>query len=540
MKVNKLFLTTMLTCLPLYVMARETTPNDTLPHSWSDTILINRSNHGFMVDKRMFDQPVSAYMASPSGDYEMYVFQQMGKKGKKNNYRVELHRAGDNAKLWARSFKAPTCSYRMTPYGVFEEICGRIQMLRYTSGATIWKASSHTYSGCVDDHFFTRDPFKGLCAYSLRTGKKEWNTRISYAGGLNYSQMIDTNHDFLVADNIYKIDWRSGDTKQIKAKTHIKNNDAIANSLVLTFGSATLAAIIGYGPVYYFEPYGYTRKVKINKRGNLNVSATSGYNITGIASNIVRSNGRNYFADRNSVVCFDDDMNEIWRTNVDSDDKMSRSTLLLTHDKLFVISIGDAVKDGKFQSITKPSIAAYQTSDGMHIFTKKLREDKTSIRADYGEGYYYYIMFEDEMFALNTVNNRVSRINYNADRYGKLSSFLSKEESFIKDDNAFYPLCCVAKHIPVKADNGNCIDIDAETGNVKFLCDAKNVYYLIGELNGKTIIRGSTGDGEVWCIDGGKASLLNDEAKKVWVNEGNVTIMNKGGNIIIYTALGNS
>ena len=45
----------------------------------------------------------------------------------------------------------------------------------------------------------------------------------------------------------------------------------------------------------------------------------------------------------------------------------------------------------------------------------------------------------------------------------------------------------MAKHIPVKADNGNCIDIETETGDVKLLCDAKNVYHLIGELNGKTI-----------------------------------------------------
>ena len=104
MKVNKLFLTTMLTCLPLYVMARETTPNDTLPHSWSDTILINRGNHGFKMNKLKFDLPINSYMASPSGEYEAFIFP----SNHKGEFRIVVRRKGEKVMLWDKKFNAST------------------------------------------------------------------------------------------------------------------------------------------------------------------------------------------------------------------------------------------------------------------------------------------------------------------------------------------------------------------------------------------------------------------------------------------------
>ena len=522
MKVNKLFLTTMLTCLPLYVMARETTPNDTLPHSWSDTILINRGNHGFKMNKLKSDLPINSYMASPSGEYEAFIFQ----SNHKGEFRIVVRRKGEKVMLWDKKFNASTCTYRMTRYGVLEAKQQHLKMLSYTTGKPVWKASTNSYSGCMDGYAITEDVFGGIYAHSLRTGKIQWKSSISHNGGLCYIKKFDDARDYLVADNIYKIDWRNGYTKSIKANTYIQEPFSElkdANKLYLLLGIVS---------------YKYDIKVSKSQRGSLCLSPENNYT-SGIASDILNCNGRNYFADRKSVICFDDDMNEIWRTKVDDGDPRTFSTLQLAHDKLFVISRGYADRGARIKNIAVPMVSAYNASDGTHIFTEKLRIDNMAIRDTYVKGDSLYMMLENEFVILNMSDNKISRMKFDDINNGSLGSFLCDYTLFVNDDNAFYPFANIVKNIPVLTDKGLCYDIDMETGSVKAI-NGKSLYRVIGELNGKTILQGGTGDGEVWCIDGGKASLLNDEAKKVWVNEDNVTIMNKGGNIIIYTALGNS
>ena len=534
MKANKLFLMTILMCLSLYALAQETVTNNSTQYALNDTILISKDDHGFNVSKRKFAQSIGAFMVSPLGDYEVFIFSR-AKNGKvSNKYRIEIYRSGEDSKLWEKNFNAATCSFRMTPFGILEVNRGKIQMLRYSSGTPLWTTSTNSYCGCVGDMFITRDMFGGIHSYSLQTGEKLWNTSISHNGGLCYSQILDETHDFLVADNIYKIDWTNGETKHLKAKTYIKDKGAIALTALMALGTAVASAGMGGGFYYYSYPVYTQSNSAANLREGLTMSPTSGYNIFGIASGIVQDNGRNYFADRNSVTCFDDDLNVIWRTEVE-DEKNTRSVLILTDEKLYVISLGYAIKGGMLKDLAAPSVSAYSTVDGKHLFTEKLRDDKKHIRDDYGEGDYFYMMFDDAISVLNTADNKVSRVEYDATKYGSLISFVSGDDCIVKADGAFFqPLKSVAKDIPMATNNGYVIEMSRETGNVKPICNRTSFYRVIDELNGHILMRGGYDNREIWSIRDSKAVMLTDDAKKVWVHDNRVFYMNTAGEIICF------
>ena len=63
----------------------------------------------------------------------------------------------------------------------------------------------------------------------------------------------------------------------------------------------------------------------------------SSLRIAGLNSDVIQNSGKNYFADRNSLHCFDNDMNETW--NVELPEKGTRSELFLQGDTICMVNL---------------------------------------------------------------------------------------------------------------------------------------------------------------------------------------------------------
>ena len=215
-----------------------------------------------------------------------------------------------------------------------------------------------------------RERFYG---YDLTTGKELWEVKISHDGGISDVYSMDDDHVLLVADDLVKINTKTGKKKSLDIKTSILNGKQLTAQILVGVASAVSIAAVasaGGGTFYYFVPNGGKRQHTSN--GMLYTINGSPNAITKLSSNILQGGDLYYLADRDSVRCFDENLNIQWATKLISG-YGSHSYLRLSGDTLWMVNYGIATFRSIEQSNTgRPFVAAFNARTGEQLLLKKV------------------------------------------------------------------------------------------------------------------------------------------------------------------------
>ena len=216
--------------------------------------------------------------------------------------------------------------------------------------------------------------------YDLATGEELWEVKISHEGGVSTVYALDEEHVLLVADDLVKLNTRTGAIQKFEIKNYILNGGKIAGQILVGVASAmagvAMASATGYG--YYYVPVGH---------GNLNFFNGSLFEITGesntishLSSNVLEVNHSYYLADRECVRCFDADLNIKWTASLPPR-HASKSTLLMSGDTLWMVNNGFATFDGSRNSHTGyPFVAAFNAKNGEQLYYKEIGEKHAPVQ----------------------------------------------------------------------------------------------------------------------------------------------------------------
>ena len=422
-------------------------------------------------------------------------------------------------KLWQMEYNSRKSRFEMTNYGVLEifmnNMSNGILLYDYNTGLRKLKANAPFCCGVIDDKVFISDVETNIWAISLKTGKKLWKANFGFTNGISTSYAIDAIHSFLAMDKLYMLNWETGKYTSTNIKTAINNGSAIMGRI----GIAMLSGVF------------ITSYTSIDRNAELTMP-TNDTKYSGLSSNIVRDRNRFYFADRNDIMCFDKDFNFFWKTK-HSDEKGTRSKLTLVGDNLYLMNLGYCITSRKNEPMGRPFVAGYKASDGTQLFFKELSDEKKmalSVNIDKEKA---CMLFDDAMSSVYFVDNSVNTIHCDTTSYGAFAGFVNANEELICRDGYLRLIKDVTKHPAVYTTRNKVLEVSPTTGKLTKL-NAEGFFRIIGKCGKMTIIRGGEEDKELWCIENGKATKLNNDVEQAWVKNDLVSVITTEGNAILF------
>lgn len=216
--------------------------------------------------------------------------------------------------------------------------------------------------------------------YDLATGAELWEVKIEHDGGVSEVFVLDDDHVLLVADELVKINTKTGAMQKFEIKNSIKNGGQITGQIFagIALGVAGVASAATTGVGYYYVP---------PTHGNIGQSNGTLYQIMGesntiahLTSNVLQSGPFLYLADRDGVRCFNPDLDLIWSANLPPR-HASQSHLSLSGDTLWMVNFGLGQFDGSRTSHTGyPFVAAFRAKTGEQLFYKEIGEKHAPVR----------------------------------------------------------------------------------------------------------------------------------------------------------------
>ena len=143
---------------------------------------------------------------------------------------------------------------------------------------------------------------------SLETGKKQWSFKMGMTQGISYNYTIDENSDFMVANDLCRINWATGELKQLESKTTITDKGTLIGGILSGVYYGPRGASMGtlVGSRNYYQPVEYAKLEEESERPfNRSLFMYPEHTqISGLTSGIARRDGRNYYADNCGILPF--------------------------------------------------------------------------------------------------------------------------------------------------------------------------------------------------------------------------------------------
>lgn len=347
------------------------------------------------------------YMQTDSAERYLaveYTYKEQKKK-KINTYMGLALLAGNTlAPVWKKEEVNPNVMLACTPVGLL--MCtpnGDTNMINYVSGKDMWSKKFPFLPCYVTDKTIIGYPNanqKKLFAFDLMSGEKIWTTSVAHEGGWSAMQMIDDDNMFIVADDLYRINLTSGETRRLKCKPAILDGKRMAATIAIGIATGVATGVASGGAYFsYYLPSGNGDR-SINTCHTLCAVPSDGLHISGLCSNILTIGELNYFSDRERMRCFDYDMNVIWETDL-PDDHSSLAKLIDRDDTILMVNFGRGLRPGRgvYASGT-PYVASYRKSDGELLSYNTIAEEKECVLEYMSDEYGIYMVSERHVFYL--------------------------------------------------------------------------------------------------------------------------------------------
>ena len=423
---------------------------------------------------------------------------------------------------------------------LFRFSTNRLARLDLNTGKKLW-STNNRFVRIINDNIIVHSDglSSGINALSLETGKKQWSIKIGMTQGISYNYTIDENSDFLVANELCRINWATGEVKQLESKTTITDKGSLIAGILsgVYYGpqGATMGTLVD-SPDYY-QPVEYAKLQEESERpfDRSLFMYPEHTQISGLTSGIARRDGRNYYADRNSIRCFDDDMNELWNTPLEV--KATRSDVFLRGDTVYMINLAMGMYGSSGMCPREhPYVAAFSATDGHQLFInewdkKKKRPVTASTIID---GKLHMISHTREViFDLATQQVDVAEVD--TTEGGEYIKYVLNDHIFKRDesDGSFTAVNVSGDSRPVLTTKGYLVDI--KPAKPKLISHERNTFFCIGRTKDYALLRGGIDDKELWFIKNGKATLLSKEVDMVLREETKLFMFTKDNKLSIIT-----
>lgn len=477
------------------------------------------------IDMELPDEAVS-YLTDPAGELvALECVDPKTAKKKHPKHILKVYRMSDKKLMWISDvYKAHKVRYRFLRQGILEIDEGAITLRSKLNGTEIWSKSA-TFIGIVDDKVIAcGGAITALNAYSIDDGAKIWGGVLKMDCGVTYNQPIDGSHDYIVANNLFRIDWNTGNRVKLSSSTGVEYG--FSNSMLFGTMFGALGSLIGSG----IDALSSERSTLAEADKHDLFMRPYNNRMGGLTSNIVALNGRNYYADHDGIKCFDDSLNIIWKTKIKGG-YGSRSKLLVKNDTAYVINFAlGFVPSGAAKFYGAPFVASFNINNGEALDFKCFTQDSVSVvstrESDAGVKLLMPMCEASYRFA----DRYLDYSEHDTTGVGLFKYYITEGMCYIRaTDGGFSVLEVSDQFAPVYTANGYVADISHYIPKV--VAPKEDVFLKVAELNDILFIKGGKGNNELWGIKDGKASLVADDVKRVKKNNGKLEILTKAGKV---------
>ncbi|MBP5679800.1 MAG: hypothetical protein J6X31_01960 [Bacteroidales bacterium] len=235
-----------------------------------------------------------------------------------------------------------------------------------------------------EDHIYGLDISK--CSSS-------WAASIPHRGGIRTIRELDEENLLIVADQLVKLNTRTGAMQSLKIKNYITNGKKIAGNILLGALAITADFALLAATGYVVIPIGSEGQGRVN--GFLSPVHPESTTIAQLSSNLLRVDSIFYFADRNNVYCFDTDLNIQWSTPLPPK-YGSRSFLHLQGDTLWMVNYGMGIKNStQVGSTGVPFFAAFDAHSGSQLMLQEMGKKDDPLHSVVNNTHHVSYLFTD-------------------------------------------------------------------------------------------------------------------------------------------------
>ena len=288
-----------------------------------------------------------------------------------------------------------------------------------------------------------------LCAFNMADGSELWNTKVSRNYGWSDYVNISSSEKLVVADNLYRINFSTGETIQYPLNA---GQPDIASTLGKAFATLVIAGIgtaLSGGSVYF-------------------IPIIRGYDVyAGMTSNICQNDSFYYIADRYKISCVDTLLNPKWTCDFPKN-AASHSELFVNGDRLYMLNMGYRLESYSVRmQHSKPFLASYDIHTGKQIYLNMLSLKNDTIQGAVATNDAFFILSDSSLVYQNVVDTTVLRQDWNVKKYGKLCKFVTDTVYAIDSIKGnFTPIYFDRTNCPVYSTNGHLYIVDKDL-NIK-------------------------------------------------------------------------
>ena len=396
-----------------------------------------------------------------------------------NNVQIAVYNAESGNKLWSKKFSA---------WGNMRGVVGM------SNGIAVLRMAP-----AFGNLYFS--------AFSLVTGEKLWTDKLNAMYGLSYCQPIDKNYEYMVTDALYRVNMNTGEHKKVGSTVTALtfkekefrllveglSEEALSNMIYLHSLEKNVSEVSPM-TTKFCVPYGMEKKASV----------------VGLSSGILSKSGKNYFADRNSLVCFDDDMNVVWRTELT--DKATRSDLYMKDDVIYLVNHAVGIFDVVFKALQfdYAYVAAFDAKDGHQLYIKKV--DNTNFHIDdiivVGNKIHMLSQNKEAVFDMDSKEMSFNQMN------NKFIKYMKADDMYVRnEDDTFTVLANSADKVIALGQDGNWYNI-ANPANLLKIVHYSDICIRYMSNNGMEFIasKAKSGKGlDLWITNNGKSSVYEKE-----------------------------
>lgn len=396
-----------------------------------------------------------------------------------NNIQIAVYNAESGNKLWSKKFSA---------WGNMRGVVGM------SNGIAVLRMAP-----AFGNLYFS--------AFSLVTGEKLWTDKLNAMYGLSYCQPIDKNYEYMVTDALYRVNMNTGEHKKVGSTVTAltfkekefrllvegSSEEALSNMIYLHSLEKNVSEVSPM-TTKFCVPYGMEKKASV----------------VGLSSGILSKSGKNYFADRNSLVCFDDDMNVVWRTELT--DKATRSDLYMKDDVIYLVNHAVGIFDVVFKALRfdYAYVAAFDAKDGHQLYIKKV--DNTNFHIDdiivVGNKIHMLSQNKEAVFDMESKEMSFNQMN------NKFIKYMKADDMYVRnEDDTFTVLANSADKLIALGQDGNWYNI-ANPANLLKIVHYSDICIRYMSNNGMEFIasKAKSGKGlDLWITNNGKSSVYEKE-----------------------------
>ena len=505
----------------------------------ADKLTVSQTSLNFIKQDIELPDEAVGYQTDPKGEMiALDCIDPKTAKKKRPKHEFKVYRLDDKKLMWSKVYKPEDTQFKLLKQGVMEITDCNITILNKKDGTKIWKKNNN-YIGIIGDTLIASDADE-INALNIENSEKLWSCKMNTSYGVTNFQYIDNNWNYLVSDNLYRINLLKGDMLKLKSKTGVEDPNSTTGFIYFGFPGGFWGGFIGgffssiTNSLANYMLYKQRLNVKTNDRQLFMMPSKK---ISGIHSNVVSKGGLNYFADYNSFKCFDDSLKLIYKTKINNNKintrkyfiKESRSELIVKGDTAYVVNLGYALTPKKGQKFYDfPHISSFNIKDGKTLDNQRIAYDSVTIVSTNVNDTCINMLLYNRQESYRLADRYMTYTNNDTSKVGHFVSYITDKTYYVKnEDNSFSAIKHTERYTPVLTTRGHIVDVSERVPNI--IAKKANAYFQIAQLNDMYFYQGGKNGNELWCFHSGQATLVAEDVKQVWQNNDKLEILTTAG-----------